>query len=145
MTEKTTQEIIEENNPVPQQNIGEMINEFAALRDYLKDERKKFKELEANLKSDMEILEVRLLEEQRKLGLTSLSNNKYTAFQTSQEKVRVGDWDSFISYVVHSQNFQMLEKRCGKLACLEVKNEGVELSEIGLEYSKEIVVQIRKK
>ena len=55
------------------------------------------------------------------------------------------DWDSFIEYVVNSHNYQMLEKRCGKLACLEVKAEGVELSEIGLEYSKEIVVQVRKK
>ena len=125
--------------------IGGLINEFAAIRDYLKEERKTFKELEAKLKGDMEILEVRLLEEQRRLGLTSLSNEKYTAFQTSQEKVRIGNWDSFISYVIESHNYQMLEKRCGKLACLEVRAEGVELSEIGLEYSKEIVVQVRKK
>jgi hypothetical protein len=140
-----SEEIIDGNNPEEPQNIGQMINEVAELRNHLNAERKKFKELESSLKSDMEILEVKLLEEQRRLGLTSLSNENFTAFQTSQEKVRVGNWDNFIHYVIESHNYQMLEKRCGKLACLEVKNEGVELSEIGLEYSKEIVVQVRKK
>lgn len=143
--EKTTEEIVKENNPERKQNIGELIAEFAEIRDYLTAERKKFKELESNLKHDLELLEVRLLEEQRRLGLTSLSNGTHTAYQTSKETVRVGNWDTFIDYVVESKNFQMLEKRCGKLACLEVKNEGVELSEIGLEYGKEVVVQIRKK
>jgi len=126
-------------------SIGQIIEEFAALRDHLAAERKKFKELEANLKADLEALEVRILEEQRKLGLTSLSTKYYTAFQTTKESVKVGNWDSFIHFVADTHNFQLLEKRCAKLACLEQFKDGVQPHDIGLDYEKEVVVQVRKK
>lgn len=140
-----TEEIIKKNNPKPTKPLGELIDEFAEIRTFLSAERKKFKELEANLKSDMELLEVEILSAQRGLGLTTTSSARFTAFQTAKESVRMGDWDKFIGYVEKSKNFQMLEKRCAKLACLEVKEDGVSLDEIGLDYSKEIVVQIRKR
>lgn len=126
-------------------NIGQIIEEYAELRNYLSSERKRFRELEENIKADLEALEVRILDEQRNLGVTSLSTDGLTAFQTTKTFVRVGDWEKFIHFVADSQNYQMLEKRCAKLACLEQFEDGVVPQEIGLDYSKEIVVQIRKK
>jgi hypothetical protein len=128
-----------------QRPIGEVINEYAELRDFLSVERKKFKELEDKIKGDLENLEVLLLEKQRELGLTSLSNDRYTAFQTQKKYVRVGNWDTFINFVAESKNFQMLEKRCAKLACLEQFEEGIVPNEVGLDYYTEIEVQVRKK
>lgn len=125
--------------------IGHIINEYFELREHLSAERKKFKELETGLKHDMELLETQILDKQRELGLTSISTDKLTAFQTTKKYVRVGDWSKFIEFVADSHNFQLLEKRCAKLACLEQFEDGVVPQEIGLEYSQEIEVQIRKK
>lgn len=144
--------------------IGELVEEFAELRDHLSVERKKFKDLEANLKSDMESLEVKILEKQRELGVRSISTDKFTAFQTSKVSVRMADWDSFSDWVLETGNIQCLEKRCAKLACLEIyeektaelregmdpesdeyKNTRYNLGSIGLDKTEEIVVQVRKK
>ena len=126
--------------------IGEIIEEYAELRNYLKEERRKFKELEYNIKSDLERLEVKILEEQRKLGLTSISTENYTAFQTQKTFVRMGDWDTFSKWILETGNIQCLEKRCAKLACLELEEEdNINLHDIGIEKSSEICVQIRKK
>lgn len=130
---------------IEERPIGELIIEFAELRDHLKDERKKFRDFENNIKRDMEMIEARLLEKQRELGLTSLSTDRLTAFQTEKTYVRVGNWDKFIDYVAKSQNFQCLEKRCAKLACLELFEEGITPADIGLDKDTEICVQIRKK
>lgn len=125
--------------------IGEVINEYYELRTHLDIERKKFKELERSLKDDMELLEVKILEKQRELGLTSISTENYTAYQTTKKSVRVGNWETFINFVMESRNFQMLEKRCAKLASLEQFDDGIVPEDIGLDYTQEIEVQIRKK
>lgn len=126
-------------------NIGELVDEYAMLRDHLKDERRKFKELETGIKGDLEEIEVKLLEEQRKLGVTSISTPNYTAFQTEKVFVRMGDWDTFSKWILETKNIQCLEKRCAKLACLEIEEEGYDLHDMGVEKTKEICVQIRKK
>ena len=125
--------------------VGELIEEFAELRDFLTAERKKFRELEGNIKQDMQKLESAILEKQREIGVTSLSTKSLTAFQTEKTYVRVGHWDTFIDYILESRNTQCLEKRCAKLACLELFEEGIVPSEIGLDKETEICVQIRKK
>lgn len=125
--------------------IGHIINEYYELREHLTLERKKFKELEAGLKNDMELLEAQILKTQRELGLTSISTDKLTAFQTTKKYVRVAEWDKFINFVAESRNFHLLEKRCAKLACLEQFEDGIVPDDIGLDYSQEIEVQIRKK
>lgn len=134
--------IIEKSQERP---IGEIIFEYAKLRDFLKDERRKFKELESSLKADMEVLETTILDKQRELGVQSLSTDTYTAFQTQKTFVRMGDWDTFSKWILETGNVQCLEKRAAKLACLEVEEEGTDLHDIGIEKSTEIAVQIRKK
>ncbi len=125
--------------------IGELIQEYASMRDMLKEKRRDFKEFEAGTKSDMELLEVVILEKQRELGVTSLSTKDHTAFQTKKVSVRMGNWDTFSAWVLETKNIQCLEKRCAKLACLEVEEEGTKLGDIGVDKETEICVQVRKK
>ena len=101
---------------MPNQSLGDKIEEYVLMRDMLAEKRKEFKEFESKVKSDMELLEVDILEMQRSLGVTSISTGDYTAFQTTKEFYRVGDWDKIVDYVKDTGNFQIFEKRIGKLA-----------------------------
>lgn len=126
--------------------IGEVIVEYDALRTDLSIKRKEFKDFEENIKLHLSRLEAEILAKQRELGLTSISTENLTAYQTEKTYVRVGDWDTFINWVIETRNTQCLEKRCGKIACIEVFNEGgIRPEEIGLVRDTEICVQIRKK
>ena len=128
------------------QSIGETIEEYVLMRDMLKEKRRDFKEFEAGVKADMEGLEAEILDQQRSIGVTSLSTERFTAFQTTKEFFRVGDWDAIIAYIKKSGNYQMLEKRIGKLATKEIiDTEGISADSIGVDYTAEVHVQIRKK
>lgn len=141
--------VIADQNNEPK-SIGELVEEYVALRDGLSVERKKFKSLEETTKLEMEKIEVKILEVQRTLGLKSVSTGNFTAFQTTKTTVRVGDWDEFSKWILETGNIHCLEKRCAKLACLEIEvsednEEGVNLADIGLDKAEEIVIQVRKK
>lgn len=137
--------------------VGELVVEFIQIRDELKEERRKFKDLEYDLKNKLEVIETSILDAQRELGLTSISTGEYTAFQTSKTSVRMDDWDTFVNWVMDTGNVHCLEKRPAKLACLEVledfnrenianpDGEHKDLSTIGLLKADEIVVQVRRK
>lgn len=129
----------------PVKTVGELITDFVQLRDTLSVERKAFKQLEQELKSDMEEIEAAILEKQRELGVTSLSTKDLTAFQTDKTFVRMGNWDTFSEWVLKSGNIQCIEKRPAKLACLEIEENGEDLATIGIEKTSEICVQVRKK
>lgn len=127
-------------------NIGALVQEYVERRDELSTKRKNFKEIERELKSEMEMLETQILDIQRELGVESISTKGFTAFQTPKTFVRMGDWDTFSKWILDTGNIQCLEKRCAKLACIEVEEtDGVDLASIGLEKSKEISIQVRKK
>lgn len=129
-----------------EETVGELVEKFVELRDYLSLERKAFKELETKLKQDMEIIEMKILERQKELGLTSISTDMYTAYQTTKEFYRVGNWDKILEFMISSGNYQMLEKRIGKLATKEIiETMEIEPTSIGVDYSSELHVQVRKK
>jgi len=127
-------------------NQGDLIDTYIELRDVLTAARKKFKETEMNIKSELEIIEAMLLKKQREDGVTSSSTEHFTAFQTKKKYVRIADWDTFINYVISSNNIQLLEKRVAKLAALEVLNEEkIEPQVIGLEKQEELSIQVRRR
>jgi hypothetical protein len=128
-------------------DAAELIEQYVELRDHLNVERKKFKELEANIKSDLNVIEASILELQDKIGSTSISSDRGTAFRVTKEYYRMGDWDKFIKYVTDTGNFQMLEKRVAKIATKEVlaDDESLTPDMIGVDYSREFTVQIRRK
>lgn len=128
------------------QNIGEVIEKYIEIRNYLTKERKEWEELEANLKNDLEKIEMFILNFQEKNGVTSISSKLGTAYRIKKEYFRMGDWDTFIKYVVESKNYQMLEKRVAKIATKEIiENNDMSAQDIGVDYSSEYAIQIRKK
>lgn len=128
------------------QRADVLIDEYVELRDKLSDERRIFKATEESIKLKMTQLEVKILELQQSLGVNSLSAHGLTAFQTTKTYVRVGDWQTFIKYVVKHDHTQLLEKRVAKLAALELfKIEDVNPEQIGLTREEELAIQIRRK
>lgn len=132
---------------MPQETIDDLVGVFVSLRDELDAKRKEFKQFEADQKLLMENIECKLLEKSRELGVESFKTKSGTAFKTQKEFVRVGNWEKVLEYIKDTGNYQMLEKRIGKLATLEIlKDEELDIApqEIGVEYVIEDVIQVRR-
>lgn len=128
-------------------NAAILIEKYIEIRDYLSNERKKWKELEENLKSDLSKIEAAILRFQDYIGTESISSKLGTAFRVKKEHYQMGDWDKFIEYVILTENYQMLEKRVAKNATKEVLKNDTDLipENIGVRYTSEYTIQIRRK
>jgi hypothetical protein len=57
--------------------------------------------------------------------------------------VRVGDWAVVLKFIQKTKNWQMLEKRIGKVATMEIMEDTGEIPP-GVEYVEEIDFQVNK-
>lgn len=128
-------------------NAARLIEKYIEIRDYLGTERKKWKDLEENLKSDLNKIEAAILRFQDRIGTDSISSNLGTAFRVKKERYQMGEWGTFIEYIIKTKNYQLLEKRVAKRATKEILEQNPELTpeEIGVKYSSEFCIQIRRK
>lgn len=125
------------------ESINEAIEKYVSLRDYLSAETKKYNELEANLKGELEKISMWLRDRGDALGVDSFKTPMGTAFRTVKTSYRVGEWNEFLDWVKATGNFQCLEKRAAKLSVKEIHDVTGELPP-GLDYSAEVEFSVRR-
>jgi len=124
-------------------SVDEAIERYVELRDYLSIETKKYNELEANIKGELEKISMWLRDQGDALGVDSFKTSHGTAFRSVKTSYRVGAWDDFIEWVKNTDNFQCLEKRAAKLAVKEI-HDVTGMIPPGLEYSAEVEFSVRR-
>lgn len=124
-------------------SVDEAIERYVALRDFLSAETKKYNELEAGIKGELEKISMWLRDQGDALGVDSFKTSHGTAFRSVKTSYRVGAWDDFIEWVKNTGNFQCLEKRAAKLAVKEI-HDVTGLIPPGLEYSAEVEFSVRR-
>lgn len=121
----------------------ELMAEALCIREDLKAASHTFKAYEAECKARISGIEARLLEIARRAGTTTLKTKFGTAFTQLKESFRVGNWDQILQFIKETDNFQMLEKRIGKLATKEIYTRTGTLPP-GVAYVAEEEMVIRK-
>jgi len=128
--------------------IEDAVEAYLGIRDELDKQRKAFKTFEAKAKGDMERLEQWLLTKSAESGVNSFATDAGTAFRTTKDYARVAGpegWDKLVAYIAKTGDFGLLEKRIAKLHFKEVMEiEKIDPSDMGVEYSIEQVMQIRR-
>lgn len=123
--------------------IDEAVEKFVELRDYLAVERKKFEELEKNIKAELEEISMWLRDKGDALGVDSFNTRYGTAYRAIKTKYLCGNWDEFIDWVIKTGNTQCLEHRVAKLATKEIHDISGEVPP-GVLYSAEVEFQVRR-
>lgn len=123
--------------------IESLIAEYRDARKELDDRRHEWQRFEADTKGRLDEISMQLREIADKLGLNALPSNAGTAYRTLKKHYRVGNWDEILHYIQETGNWQMLEKRIGKLATEEIHKVTGALPP-GVEYSAEVEFVIRK-
>lgn len=123
--------------------IDKVIKTYIRLRDELDASRKAQKEYEKEIKFKLERLSMWLKEYAESEGVKSIATDYGTAYKVTKDWVRVGSWDKVFAWIKKTGNWQMLEKRIGKLATKEIMEKTGKIPP-GVEYSQEIEYQVRK-
>lgn len=130
--------------------MDEVINRYLKIRDDLTVKRREFQEYETEAKSKMERLSMWLRDRGDEQGVDSFNTKSGTAYRQEKKYVRVGDWEKTLAFIIATENWQMLEKRLGKLATLEVleeqfgDDETFNPQDLGIDYGAEVEFTVRK-
>lgn len=124
--------------------IDELVREYIRTHDLLDIKRREFHELETSLKDILARFSMVLRTRADELGVDSFTvRGVGTAYRNVKTSYTVGDWDSFISYVSSTSNWQLLEKRVAKRAAVEIHNESGKPPP-GVQYSAEVTFNVRR-
>lgn len=88
-------------------------------------------------------LEGRILGELQAQGVESARTKAGTAYQTTRTSATVQDWDAFFEAVKKDGAWDLLERRCSKIAVEQYKSEHGELPP-GVKWTAERVVNVRR-
>lgn len=125
------------------ENINDLVQEYRDIRDNLDAARHEYQDKEKMAKGRMAEISMRLREISDQLGVDSFRTPSGTAYRTTKESFRVGNWDDILKYIRETDNWQMLEKRIAKLATKEIyQTDGV--LPPGVEYEAEVEFVVRK-
>jgi len=124
--------------------VDEKVNQYIATRAVLDAERKKFKDIERELKADMAEVELELLETAKDLGVNSFSTNNGTAYVVVKKYASLNDRETLINYVKATGDFGLFTSHINKLHLIELMDDRIEPMDIGIAYSEETALNFRK-
>lgn len=124
-------------------NVEALVAEYRDVRAELDDARHTYQDFEIACKEKMAIISMKLREIADKMHLNALPTNAGTAYRTTKEHFRVGDWNQILEWIKANNHWQVLEKRIAKLATKEIY-EATGVMPPGVEYSAEIEFVVRK-
>lgn len=124
--------------------ISDQVEAYIELRKELDETRKIFKEHEAEAKQAMGLLEVDILAAADGLGVESFKTAAGTAYQVVKKYTAVQSREDLIKYVESTSDFAVFTNHISKNHILELMDDGMDPQQIGVAYSEERAINIRK-
>lgn len=122
-----------------------VIDAYIKTREELSALKKAYEAKESELKLLQEKREAWMMLQLTNSGQTSAKTPAGTCYFTTKESVTVGDWDTFMSYVLTTEQYELLERRAAKSAVLDImganRDQGLPP---GLNYTALKGVNVRK-
>lgn len=119
--------------------ISEVVERYIALR----DKKAALKAEAAEIQSQMDGIETKLLAAFEKVGVDSVKTPFGTAYSTTRTSATVADKEAFMAHVRACEDWALLEIRAAKLAVDQYKEMHGDLPP-GVNWSETVVVNIRK-
>jgi len=132
------------DGPVKFDTIEDAIKTFVEMRDELTIKRRAYEAEETAYKEEMDKIQMWLRDKADELGVDSFASRTYgTAFRSVKTKYQVADFDSFLTWMKETDNFQCVERRVAKLATAEVHNDTGAVPP-GINYLVEVTFDVRR-
>lgn len=124
--------------------VDEIINKYVTARAVLDAERKKYKAIEKAIKADMLAMELQIMTIADELGVDSLKSKFGTAYTVTKKFASLDNRERLIDYVKETGDFGLFTSHVNKAHLLELMDDRIEPIEIGISYTEERSINIRK-
>lgn len=123
--------------------VDELVKSYVETRNFLATKRQEWEDLERAMKDIMARISMALRDKGDHLGVDSFKTAYGTAYRSVKTSYRVANWDQVLEYIRRTGNYQILEKRVGKLATKEIHDATGEVPP-GIDFAAEVEFLVRK-
>ena len=124
--------------------ISETISKYINLRKQLDNKRKEYKDFELKVKQELIDLELLILGESQRTGVTSFKTDYGTAYRVVKKFATVEDRDKLIEFSLDNKDFGLFTNHVNKAHVLELIEEGLDPGIFGINYTEEQAINVRK-
>jgi hypothetical protein len=103
--------------------VDDLITAYIALRNQLATDRKGYKAREQKMKDQLVVISMNLRAKGDELGVDNFKTAGGTAYRSRTEKIRVGDWDQFLTWMIETENYHLVQKRVSPNLVKEVRDK----------------------
>ena len=134
-------EQVQEERP----SVDSLAQAYIKMRDKREQLKREWESKDSEIKSQMEVIEVALLDLCREINANSISTNHGTVIRSVKSRYWTNDWDSMYRFIKEHDAYGLLEKRIQQTHMKEFLQENPNLLPAGLNVENQYTVLVRRK
>ena len=120
-----------------------IVERYVQMRDRKAEMKAAYEASVADLNTGMAKLENAIMATLNEQGVESVRTSHGTAFKSVSNSATIADWDMYLAFVKENDRWDMLERRCAKLAVEQYRAANDDLPP-GVNWKSAVTVNVRR-
>ena len=125
-------------------SVDKLVAVYIKMRDKRAELLRSYEEADSTVKTQMEVVETKLLDLCKEIGVDRLGSKHGTVMRTVKTRYWTGDWESMHKFILEHKMPELLERRISQTAMKQLLEENPELMPMGLNTDSKYSVTIRR-
>ena len=125
-------------------SVDKLVAVYIKMRDKRAEILRNYEEADGSVKSQMELVEAKLLELCKDIGVDRLGSKHGAVIRTVKTRYWTSDWESMHKFILEHKMPQLLERRISQLNMKQLLEENPDLTPMGLNTDSKYSVTIRR-
>lgn len=128
----------------PQIPVDKLVTAYIKMRDKRAELLREYETQDEAIKSQMEVLEAKLLELCKSIGADSLKTQHGTVIRSVKTRYWTSDWNSMHKFIMENNMPELLEKRISQTAMKQLLDESPDMLPPNLNTDSRYAITIRR-
>ena len=125
-------------------SVDKLVAVYIKMRDKRAELLRDYEEADSTVKAQMELVETKLLDTCKEIGVDRLGSKHGTVMRTVKTRYWTSDWESMHKFILENKMPELLERRISQTTMKQLLEENPELMPMGLNTDSKYSVTIRR-
>jgi hypothetical protein len=125
-------------------SVDKLVAVYIKMRDKRAELLRDYEEADSTVKAQMEVVESKLLDLCKEIGVDRLGSKHGTVMRTVKTRYWTSDWESMHKFILEKKMPELLERRLSQTTMKQLLEENPELMPMGLNTDSKYSVTIRR-
>lgn len=125
-------------------SVDKLVAVYIKMRDKRAELLRNYEEADGAVKAQMEVVESKLLDLCKEIGVDRLGSKHGTVMRTVKTRYWTSDWESMHKFILEKKMPELLERRISQTTMKQLLEENPELMPMGLNTDSKYSVTIRR-